>query len=379
MNINKRIKNNVLNIPGWRTNRKIIVIESDDWGSIRMPSLEAFNALLKEGIPVDKSPYCLYDKLESSEDLEMLYAVLLKHADANGKHPIITANCVTANPDFERISTAKFDEYYFESVQKTFERYYSVNNPFNLWMEGLNARLFYPQFHGREHVNVPFWIKTLKEGDKVFTKAFANQCWGISTDIYGRYPKSIQATFDYDSLKDLNFLENSVLEGLKMFESMFGYKSKSFIPNNFIWPNELNEIIKNNGVEYLQGMKFQLLPKPEGLIKREKIRRIGGQTNQNGLINIVRNVSFEPSLSPKENKIGVLENTLKEIENSFFWNKPAIISTHRINFMGGLDTQNRKNNLHLLDSLFYKIISKWPDIEFLTSVELGDIIAENSK
>jgi len=25
----------IANIPGWRTNRKIIVIESDDWGSIR--------------------------------------------------------------------------------------------------------------------------------------------------------------------------------------------------------------------------------------------------------------------------------------------------------------------------------------------------------
>lgn len=30
---------NFSNLPGWRTNRKIVVIESDDWGSIRMPSL----------------------------------------------------------------------------------------------------------------------------------------------------------------------------------------------------------------------------------------------------------------------------------------------------------------------------------------------------
>lgn len=39
----------VSNIPGWRTNRKIVVIESDDWGSIRMSSLEAFKNLLKAG------------------------------------------------------------------------------------------------------------------------------------------------------------------------------------------------------------------------------------------------------------------------------------------------------------------------------------------
>ena len=31
------ITSKIINIPGWTTNRKIIVIESDDWGSIRMP------------------------------------------------------------------------------------------------------------------------------------------------------------------------------------------------------------------------------------------------------------------------------------------------------------------------------------------------------
>lgn len=33
-------KRHFLNLPGWHTRRKIVVIESDDWGSIRMPSKE---------------------------------------------------------------------------------------------------------------------------------------------------------------------------------------------------------------------------------------------------------------------------------------------------------------------------------------------------
>ena len=45
------------NIPGWRTKRKIVVIESDDWGSIRMPSLKVFetlNQVIKEyGLNLD--------------------------------------------------------------------------------------------------------------------------------------------------------------------------------------------------------------------------------------------------------------------------------------------------------------------------------------
>ena len=49
MNIKQTITHNLLNVPGWRTNRHIVVIESDDWGSIRMPSKEVYDKLLKEG------------------------------------------------------------------------------------------------------------------------------------------------------------------------------------------------------------------------------------------------------------------------------------------------------------------------------------------
>jgi hypothetical protein len=48
------LSRNLVNAIGWRTNRKIIVIESDDWGSIRMRNQKTFDELLKAGIRVDK-------------------------------------------------------------------------------------------------------------------------------------------------------------------------------------------------------------------------------------------------------------------------------------------------------------------------------------
>ncbi|MCQ2265090.1 MAG: hypothetical protein MJZ46_03490 [Bacteroidales bacterium] len=45
---------NASNIPGWRTNRHIIVIESDDWGSVRMSSLESFERMKQAGMPVEQ-------------------------------------------------------------------------------------------------------------------------------------------------------------------------------------------------------------------------------------------------------------------------------------------------------------------------------------
>ena len=103
MRLEKTIRKNLVNIPGWRTNRKIVVIESDDWGSIRMPSREVYEALLSKGIPVDKFYFTKYDCLESEEDLQFLFETLSTIKDRNGAHPVITANSVVANPDFIRI------------------------------------------------------------------------------------------------------------------------------------------------------------------------------------------------------------------------------------------------------------------------------------
>ena len=47
---------------GWTTNRHIVVIESDDWGSIRMPSLEVRNELISRGVSIAS---CIYDKIDT--------------------------------------------------------------------------------------------------------------------------------------------------------------------------------------------------------------------------------------------------------------------------------------------------------------------------
>ena len=64
------------NLGGWRTNRKIVVIESDDWGSIRMPSKDVFAALKKQQIPVNYCDYFQNDSLASEDDLLALFVIL---------------------------------------------------------------------------------------------------------------------------------------------------------------------------------------------------------------------------------------------------------------------------------------------------------------
>jgi len=55
--------------------------------------------------------------------------------------------------------------------------------------------------------------------------------------------------------------------------------------------------------------------------------------------------------------------------------KPALISSHRLNYIGYIDENNRKKNLRQLKTLLSEVIKRWPDVEFLTSDQLGETIA----
>jgi len=371
--IKKMIANQLVNMSGWTTSNKIVVIESDDWGSVRMPSVSAYEYLLKAGIPVNKSPYCLYDNLCSSEDIQLLFATLRKYQDAQGHHPIITANAVMTNPDFQKIKDSAYENYHYETIDRTFSRVFPNSNPMDIWSEGQRQNLFFPQFHGREHINVPFWLDKLRKADPVFTKAFEVGCSGISSDVYAKYPKSVQASFDYDNGEDLDFMKESIVDGLQIFEQLFGFKSKSFIPNNYIWPAELNKILTQNGVDYMQGMKYRLLPKTAQTQTRQMVKRANGQV-EDGLLQTVRNVQFEPALLPDNQKQDAVKACMQQIAASFFWKKPAIITMHRINFCGSLHSENRDSNLKMFDQLLSEITQRWPEVIFMDTVSLAKTI-----
>ena len=82
---------------------------------------------------------------------------------------------------------------------------------------------------------------------------------------------------------------------------------------------------------------------------------------------------FEPTSPKRRDWIGTC---LKQIEAAFFWNKPANISSHRVNFSGHIDPDNRKKGLKALKELLQTIVKKWPDVEFMTTRQLGELMSQ---
>jgi len=361
----------LINTLGWHTRRKLVIIESDDWGSIRMPSKEVYSFLLKKGYRVDESPHDRYDSLVCKEDLQALFEVLMSVKDKNNRPAVLTANSITANPDFEKIKNTDFQEYHYELFYDTLKKYNRLG-VFDLWKEGLNKRIFIPQFHGREHINVPLFMRLLQKGDKDTHLAF-----GVG--IAGIFPKenpqnrTYLVAYSIYSPEDLISHKSTITEGLELFEQVWGFQSQSFIAPCYTWSQSLEPVLSERHVQLIQGKMTQIEPKAE--YKNRKIFHYSGEQNWLEQRYNIRNCVFEPTYSPHFDWV---DSCLNQIQIAFNTHKPAVITSHRVNYIGAIEASNRDNNLLKLKTLLSVITRKWPDVEFISSDNLIENVNQNS-
>ena len=371
MTLCNTISYNLQALLGRKTNRKILVIESDDWGSIRMPSKKSYDNLLNSGIAVDKCPFNTFDSLETTEDIEALNDLCIRFKDKNGKPLKVTANFNMANPDFERIQTDNFEKYHYSDLTETYEHYQGNTRTLDSLLIAIENNVLVPQLHGREHLQVNHWLSAIKANDVETKVAFDNGIWGHPSNFGKRSGINFSSAFHISEFDELEFIGESVIDAARLFEKTFDFKSSTFISPRYIWPIELEMYFKKCGIQTLQGTMIQRYPNLK-VGSNELKRKINwmGKNNSMGLNYLTRNVFFEPSVQPN---YAWESDAKKRVDTAFFWGKPAIISMHRLNFMGGLSKQNREISLSRLSKLLKLVTKEWPEVEFLGSDELAKI------
>jgi hypothetical protein len=159
---------------------------------------------------------------------------------------------------------------------------------------------------------------------------------------------------------------------MDMFEEIIGYKSLSFIANCYIWDETSEKVLSQLGVKYFQGISNQFIPHIDMNVNHslKYKKHYFGQKNKFGQRYFLRNVFFEPSLY---SKIDFVDDCLQHIDISFKCKKPAIVGSHRLNYISFIDENNRKKNLGQLRIFFNTIVKKWQSVEFVSTVELDNI------
>jgi hypothetical protein len=372
-NITTGLIKNFSNIPGWSTRRKLVIFLVDDWGSIRIPDKAAFEALQKAGIDCEGNRFNRYDTLESQHDLSMLFEILASFKDKNNNSPSFTALTTVANLDFDKIRISDYREYFYEPFTKTLQRYYGTDLPFNLWKEGIKAGIFIPQFHGREHINVSLWLKGLQNKDYNLLTAFNQKAIGVPMSNPSKSRGSYLAAFDFGNESEQDNLKAICKDGLTLFNEIFGYHATLFTSPCLIHNSNLEPLLAENGIQFIDRAKISHIPLGNG-VYRKKYYRLG-QRNDWDQFYITRNCMFEPN---EHNDSTAVNKALRDMEISFRCMKPAIISSHRVNFVGSISPGNREHGLRCLKELLFKIKTRWPDAEFLKFSDLAEEIKKNN-
>lgn len=389
-----------LDFKSFKTKRLIVVIESDDWGSLRTKDIATRYQLNTISKAVEKDVYTQLDSIATQEDLEMLFEVLDSVKDRNGNPACLTANVCTANPDFQAIKDADFEQFYYKPFVQTLEEYSNGQSLFETWKEGEESGVFKPQLHGREHVHALAWLEELKTGNKELLKAFDLETWGIpySSQLVQRR-NNLQAALDYYGLDSENvFQKQWLLDSIDIFQTAFGCLPKSFIPPAYIWHKDLLKLLKQTSIQSVQGIKLQYEPLLMSEISNRKQRNLedinqskrgfeilssyykrkphytGQIDKHSNIVYTTRNAFFEPH-SADSSKISsdgdFIQIAMRGIDKAIKAKKPVIIGSHRINYIGRLNQKQRDRNLKILQQILKQIVKKYPDVEFMDSGQLA--------
>ncbi|GCC50603.1 hypothetical protein SanaruYs_08180 [Chryseotalea sanaruensis] len=361
------VKSHFANIPGWRTKRKLVVFESDDWGMVRTSGIVAYTKLNGK-YPLASCEYSKNDAVERRDDVTGLMEILTKNISQSGSIPKFTLNYVMFNPDFDKIKSDNFSSYHRKDVLDTYQHYPDSSGVMNLIMTGIEAGCFYPQFHATEHVNINNWILDLQSSQESTLEAFNFGMANLHARNDSSCPLEYLDSWGYRRTNQIEPLEETVRRGLVRFEEIFGFKSVSTIAPCYYWSDEFEIEASKFGVIFFQGGRVQKTPQSNGFSSK---RHFMGEHGKRGQHYTIRNVSFERVNNPA---IDWVDRCLHEIGIAFKWNKPAIISSHRVNYIGRLIEKNRDKGLQDLDQLLKRVNKRWPEVEYLDSAQLAYLI-----
>lgn len=340
-----------------------IIFESDDWGSLRLENINTPNRLKDANIPTHTCGagfFNEFDALESSEDIELLSDVLCGNAN-NLSTPKFTFLQLTSNPDFDKIRESNFTEYHNHSIQLDYDKYGDPNY-LNKLGDLVKRNLISLEFHGREHLNVPVWMRYLSNRDEQTLKAFDLKYWGY--DNSNQYSVFYNSAYDVELKEDIPYYIEILIDGIHKFKELFGVQPTYFVPPTGGMNSAYLKPLAENGIKLVHSARIHIDSLGEG--KKKKLFRIPGTKNKFGQRYIKRNCFFEPADKSRD----WVASCLSEIEHAFKYHQPAVISTHRVNYVGRISRDNRQNGLDKLSDLLTEINEKWPDVNFIHTRDL---------
>ena len=303
---------------------RAVVIESDDWGLCAWaPDREAW-ATLAETPAFQSRAGRRYggSTLESAADVKALAALLLEHRGGDGAAPVWQANTVMANPDYARLARERPTSGALPLVElpETPGRWARPG----LWDEVRRAReagVWWIELHGLHHLPEGAWLAALARGDADARRALEHQSPVCA---------AVEAVGEYDPSEPAETRRRNLDRALACFRALVGRAPRSFCPPDYRWDESLEADAERHGLTTFQG-KAEQAGSPFPRLRRMLASRRWPHA-RGARFYLPPRIAFEPCGPGEGRGRDAVEAALRSARAAWKRSRPAILSSHRLNY-----------------------------------------------
>jgi len=313
----------------------VVIFESDDWGA---------------------------GPLDQARTLKQLHKIMARFKDELGRTSVATLGVILATADTRSIRDAGGAVYFSTSISEPI--YAQLREVMD---EGVRQGVFALHLHGMEH----YWPQTLMQAaaKDTYVRDWLQTDGIPSTESL---PSPLQARWtDASVLPSLALddtpLRAAITEEASLFTTCFNKRPRVAVATTFVWTEEVEAAWAKEGIDVIitPGVRYTCRDasgKPGG----EDKRMLNGELSKNGQLYLVRDVYFEPILGHTP------ERLVSDTRERARLGRPCLVEMHRFNFIG--TAENCDKSLHVLEAALEQLQHTFPEIRFMTSLELAEAI-----
>ena len=306
----------------WRALRAV-ALESDDWGLQGfIPAADSWEGLDRAGIAPGSFPEVYWSStLEDSTMVADLCLVMSRVQGRDGLPAVFQPNYVMSGLGW--LGNGGDGAWHRFDLPDLDPRYHRPG----LWRavgEGIHSGVWYPEFHATWHY------------DPALRKAAALQP-GDAAKATGRgimlFPGSERAR-ELGLWRESADLTGELDHSLEVFQRIFGRLPGSVIAPDYTWSARHEDLWESRGLRVIQAKREQRNPEWGGSLIGRLAKAWGRsleRVDHPDRTYLERNCRFEPVQT--EDPAAVVSACLEETRQAWRRSEPAIVETHRINFV----------------------------------------------
>jgi hypothetical protein len=329
--------------------RPIVLFQSDDWGRVGLPSLEALETIQGHGSAIGDSPWD-YFGLETQGDVLALGETLAAFRDRDGTPPCFVTNFILANADLRRMRSEGFQTLRWVSLKDGFPKPWD-EQLVPAYRRNIANKVFFPGLHGFTHFNPGQFLASLSE-----VSPRGDLCRKlVSQDI--PYLASLTPEYNFalvNRVRGETFVTKAnqwewISKGAALFVDTFDVAPLTACAPGYRANGTTLRLWRKRGLKIAQTVGP------------------GAMAREHGLLILQRNVFFEPVLSAPDVVARALDQAMHAVALGF----PVVICTHSINYQSRFVGQAEESRL-LLRTLIEELLKKFPGLRFATDTDLLD-------